>query len=612
MQSDFNTAQPIAGAAPSPRNIKPLWAVLCGVPILVAVVALSTLLTYTYFIPSVRGDLGATFERTEGRGRQHVIVHAIEPHSPLSAVGISDGDHLMLNRPWDDLRIPTAGETLGFTKLSPGPSTLITVSVPRAAPFPTSTFVGISLNDTAQLLILLSGLFILWRSRGIPANIFLGMAFVCLGDGYPSWPMSPIAFPFCALAIWAVVTMGPALFLRFAMDYDGQSARQKNPWNLRLFYALVAAQIVAFGFEVYGTLQNYTFPFAKHVRAVSYGLQITALVWPCYLLARGWMRSGPPERKRYTVMLIALTLMFLPYIIILLLALFRGVNFSQDSTFFMMAAAGRICGSLLFAYAVVRHKILDLGFAINRVLVYGVVSALVLTAFGLLEWVSQHFIHVEGRDQNALLDAAFALAVFLTFHHVLRFVESHVESLFFHQWHINEAALKRFVKEAAFITKTQALSAVFVSELSRFSSGAPCALYVLSGDGEYQRAEGSLSGGSETIDANDPALVTLRATRTPVELDETRSALPAVLALPMMHRDELSCLVLLGAKPSGEGYRPDEIELLGATTQQIGLDLHALRVAQLEQELSALSQRNATLTDLIALKRALGDAPGAT
>jgi hypothetical protein len=70
--------------------------------------------------------------------------------------------------------------------------------------------------------------------------------------------------------------------------------------------------------------------------------------------------------------------------------------------------------------------------------------------------------------------------------------------------------------------------------------------------------------------------------------------------------------VLLGAKPSGEGYRPDEIELLGATTQQIGLDLHALRVAQLEQELSALRQRNATLTDLIAIKRAVGDASGAT
>ena len=39
-----------------------------------------------------------------------------------------------------------------------------------------------------------------------------------------------------------------------------------------------------------------------------------------------------------------------------------------------------------------------------------------MIAFGLLEWVSEHFIHFEGHDRNALLDVAFALRVFLTSH----------------------------------------------------------------------------------------------------------------------------------------------------------------------------------------------------
>jgi hypothetical protein len=172
------------------------------------------------------------------------------------------------------------------------------------------------------------------------------------------------------------------------------------------------------------------------------------------------------------------------------------------------------------------------------------------------------------------------------------------------------------VNEAAFITKAQALSAAFVSELSRFSGGAPCALYLLKSDGEYQRAEGTLGGDLQTFDADDPALVTLRANRAPVEMDETRSALPAALALPMMQRDELQGVVLLGAKPSGEGYRPDEIELMGGTTQQIGLDLHALQIAQLEGEMTALRQSNAALlaarsSDLNALRNAVGEAAGA-
>ncbi|HEY6455743.1 MAG TPA: histidine kinase N-terminal 7TM domain-containing protein [Steroidobacteraceae bacterium] len=534
----------------------------------------------------------------------------------MAALGIKDGDQLVLDHPWDDLRQPVAGETFRFTKLSPGPVTQLAVSLPTNAPPPRAIYFAIGLSDAAQLLVLLSGLFILWRSRSTAANTALGMAFVCFGAGFPSLPMSSAAFLYWALATWPIFTMGPALFLRFAMDYDGRNAEERNPWNLRLFYVFVIAQALAWGFEVYGTLKNYTFPLVN-VKVISYSLEMIGCLWPCYFLARGWMRSRPSERKRYAVMLIALSLAFLPYVIVLLLSLSFGITFPVDSPFYMVACAGKICGALLFAYAVLRHKILDLGFAINRALVYGTVSALVLIASGLLEWVSEHFIHLEGRDKNVLLDAAFALAVFLTFHRVWSFVENHVESLFFHQWHSNEATLKRFVKEAAFITKAQALSGSFVSELSRFSGGARCSLYLLKDHGAYQRAEGTLIGAPETIDADDPALVTVRANRAPVELEETRSALSAVLVLPMMHRDELQGVVLLGTKPSGEGYRPDEIELLGASTQQIGLDLHALGVTQLEQELSALRQSNATLlavrsSDLIALQSALGDAAGAT
>ena len=298
MQNELTTRQHTTAAAASPRNFKPLWVVLCGITIVISVVSLGFLLTYSHFVPSVSGDIGAGFERTAGVGPQHVIAHAVGPQSPLSMVGIQDGDQLLLDHPWDDLRPPVAGETFRFTKLSPGPSARLAVLLPTAAPAPRAIYFPISLSSAAQLLILLSGLFILWRSRSTAANMALGMAFVCFGSGFPIWPMSSAAFPYWALAIWAVVTMGPALFLRFAMDYDGRSAEQRNPWNLRLFYVFVIAQALVWGFEVYGTLQNYTFPLAKHVKVISYSLQIIGILWPCYFLARGWMRSRPAERKR--------------------------------------------------------------------------------------------------------------------------------------------------------------------------------------------------------------------------------------------------------------------------------------------------------------------------
>jgi hypothetical protein len=87
------------------------------------------------------------------------------------------------------------------------------------------------------------------------------------------------------------------------------------------------------------------------------------------------------------------------------------------------------------------------------------------------------------------------------------------------------------------------------------------------------------------IDA-DPLLVSMRSDRGAADVDETRSALSAMPGLPMIHRVELTGFVLLGARRS-RGYRPDEKTILAATTLQVGLDLHALKVEQSSSASSA-------------------------
>lgn len=90
------------------------------------------------------------------------------------------------------------------------------------------------------------------------------------------------------------------------------------------------------------------------------------------------------------------------------------------------------------------------------------------------------------------------------------------------------------------------------------------------------RVAGDLDGAPQALDPDlAPALVA-RAELQPVELDG-----PALL-VPMAMRHELGGILLLGPKPNGEPYRPDQIELLGWAAGQIGLDLNALEVERLE------------------------------
>ena len=67
----------------------------------------------------------------------------------------------------------------------------------------------------------------------------------------------------------------------------------------------------------------------------------------------------------------------------------------------------------------------------------------------------------------------------------------------------------------------------------------------------------------------------------------------------MLNRSEVIGFAMLGAKLSGEQFRPDEIELIGTATRQVGQDLHALKVEQLELDGADLRRENVVLRSLV-------------
>jgi hypothetical protein len=108
------------------------------------------------------------------------------------------------------------------------------------------------------------------------------------------------------------------------------------------------------------------------------------------------------------------------------------------------------------------------------------------------------------------------------------------------------------------------------------------------------------------LDPDDPAILSLRPGPKPLRLDEAgATSLKAALAAPMAHRNEVIGLAVLGRRPSGMDFRPDEIELIGWGTRQVGLDLHALKVQQLEINQFDLENTVSILRDEIATLRSV-------
>jgi hypothetical protein len=250
------------------------------------------------------------------------------------------------------------------------------------------------------------------------------------------------------------------------------------------------------------------------------------------------------------------------------------------------------CG---LGYATLRHRIFDFGFAVNRAAVYTVTTALLLIAFGLLEWAAEHLLQFEGREKSVVLDAGLALGVFLAFHRVRDLVEHWIERILFQEWHAREAALRLYVRRAAHATAEAPLVESLVAALDRYTNAASCAVYLRSPSDGFVLASGSMVGAPPTIGDNSPGVLALRECDGPLPADDSAVIPDGELALAMRHRGDLDGFVVLGPKPDGDRYRPDECESLAFAVQRVGLDLHALKVAALQAQVEILLSKNEAL-----------------
>ena len=549
------------------------------------------------------GTIGGHFDRNAGFAPGYVTVLASTPAGPLAAAGIRPGDHLRFDKTYDYHRHLRVGETTGLTLDRGGVKTHMTLTA--AAP-PVSAGHDMwtlgTLNDVGCVIVALLGAFVAWRGRNLTA-VVLGAVLVCNGstDVLPPLTFSgPLTFLPAIGAGAACYGAIPVLFYAFTVAFYRDTVGPLKRRDRIGLAAYAIVQMAATLVLLFNIMTLTRFPLVGNGYMLSNVTTYFGFAAAFYYLFVGWRHSPAENQQRYALLVVAMSAEILGQALVTLAFFVLVLPDAQNSA--VIAASevlGLIVGPSLFAYTIFRHKVFDLGFAVNRTLVYGVLSAVLLVAFGLIEWASEHFMPIKNRETNALLDAAIALAIFLVFHRVRDFVEHNIEKLFFRKWHEKEAALKRFVKEAGFMLKREPLAEAFVAELRRFGDGVECALYLQDDSGDYLLAEGELSGAPLVVDADELVVVALRADRTAVEPDDT-SARPSVLhtaalALPMVHRAEVIGFVLLGAKASGFSYRPDEKAVLDWAAHQIGLDLHALEVERLQKRVTVLDIELAAL-----------------
>lgn len=559
------------------------------------------------FGAGANGTLGFASDRIAGQpGWERVT--AVVPGGGAAKAGLGPGTRIRFERPQEANVDLAAGRVVSVVALGMGDerSTAMRKVTLVAQP---GYFAEQAVQDQVdeiiysigQWLALALGVVVLIRGWGSLTALTLGLGL--LGYSHenviPIWVTRPVAIVLLQVANHLIAFSGLGLLLLPAVLYAERVCRLSRRWTIALVAigGLWAGMILL---RLWCDVLDTAYPVVGDGAALFWLLLFALNFQGIYWSWRGRRDASGADRARFGTILVATVAQIFNGLFFVTVGLLE-ISGDETKGIVIRVALLLIVNLLIpfsLAYAVLRHRVIDLGFAINRTIVYGSVSAILLASFGLIEWSIEHLLPEQWIKASTWIDAGAAVMVYLAFHRVHDAVEHRVEDVFFRKWRQNEESLRRFVATASHFDDEATLAAAFADELSRFAGEGPVALYRRDAgapDNVFIRVAGSWDTSPLNLPGDDAAYALMRAERRPLDLGETRTDLPGVLALPMLDHGALSGLVLMDLKAGGALFRPDEIALLGRAAHDVGLALAALHAGSVEAENRNLKIENQVL-----------------
>ena len=122
-------------------------------------------------------------------------------------------------------------------------------------------------------------------------------------------------------------------------------------------------------------------------------------------------------------------------------------NIVDDATLLLI-------GAIPFGLAnvILRHRVIDVGFVINRAVVYSAVSIIIVGIIVIVETLTSRFVEQHSRAGSMAVQLAVALVLGFSIRFINARVERAVDRVLFRQRHLDEAAIAAFALDAQYVT----------------------------------------------------------------------------------------------------------------------------------------------------------------
>jgi phosphoserine phosphatase RsbU/P len=395
-----------------------------------------------------------------------------------------------------------------------------------------------------------------------------------------------------------------ALFLYFFSVFPASSALDRRaPWLKTLWLGVAAA--CAIPIAVWALISGDTPPLRVLRQALSvptnhYVLAAYAFTLAGYILgfvslvANARSREATVRRKSRVILWGTLVGVGPSLIVSATAAVLHEPIWDFPFWSWAPAAIATFLMPLSFAYAVVRHQVLEIPVLLRHGARYllvqrGFIALLVLlglAATGL-------FAHALGRLLGPGMETAavtvgtgFGTLLIVTGSRVQRRVRERVDRAFFRSAYDARQILQDLAEKARLATSRDDLAGLLEQHVTSALFPSSLVVYMEARDGFLEQVRGVVPPGWETVSANLPPLADLARRGQPRSADDSE-AFEALAPLrpdclvPILGRDSrLVGLLVLGPRLSEEPYSGEDRRLLASVASQAGITLDSVQLAE--------------------------------
>jgi hypothetical protein len=257
------------------------------------------------------------------------------------------------------------------------------------------------------------------------------------------------------------------------------------------------------------------------------------------------------------------------------------------------------------AYAILRHRIIDVNFVLNRTLVYTILTTLVVGIFILVENVLNAV--AVSRGIGLAVEILVALGLGFSLNALHKRVEGALERTLFRRKFEAALALQQLADEAAYTENVDSLVRRATTDVPQVMGAAGAAIYERRDSHYSLLGDGGMSQLPHQVDVDDLAFVRLRTRLSEVDLSDVQSALGNdAIAFALVVRGQVTGALVLGRRTNGETYAPDEVRMLRTTAHEIAAELHAIRARERAELLAAVTSGSIDVATAKAKLASLG------